>query len=130
MSAPVPKHVLPLVLLWTIVFALTLPMNPPSFIALLLGIKKAESIAKITREADPKNHLYVTYQYAVEGRTYNAKGYGPDGKEMRLGEQVRLFYFPAYPQAATIVTEEQQTEYLKDGLMAGFAMATFITLAV
>lgn len=126
----IPKHALPLILLWIIIFALTLPMNPPSFAALLLGIRKAESIATITRETDPKNHLYVTYQYVVDGRTYSAVGYAPDGSETRLGEQVRVYYFPPYPSVSTIATDKEQMGYLKGGVMAGLSLATFMTFAV
>jgi hypothetical protein len=126
----IPKYVPPLVLLWVIVFALTLPMNPPSFAALLLRIKKAESIAVITREADPKNHLYVTYEYVADGKKYSAVGYGPDGRKTRLGEEVRVCYFPAHPQAATIASDRQQMEYLKGGVLAGIFLATFMTFVV
>lgn len=105
-------------------------MNPPSFAALLISIRKSESIATITGEADPKNHNYLTYQYSVGGRTYTGVGYGSDGHELRLGEQMRVYYFPAYPQAATIATDKEQREYLRGGAMAGIAMATFVTIAV
>jgi hypothetical protein len=130
MQPCIPKHVPPLVLLWVIVFALTLPMNPPSFAALLLRIRKAESTATITREADPKNHLYVTYEYVVDGRTYSAVGYTPNRREMRLGEHVRVCYFPDRPQAATIATDREQTGYLKGGVVSGIFMATCMTFAV
>jgi hypothetical protein len=130
MAPRLPKHVPPLALLWIVVFFLTLPMNPPSFAALLLRIRKAESIATITRQADPKNHLYVTYQYVVDGRTYSEVGYAPDRRETSLGEQVRVCYFPAHPQAATIVSDKEQLGYLKGGLLSGIFMATFTTLAV
>jgi hypothetical protein len=104
-------------------------MNPPSFAALLLTVRKDESIATITREADPNNHLYVTYQYVAEGKTYSAEGYGPDRREMRLGEQVRVCYFPAHPQAATIASNREQMGYLKGGVLAGVLLATFMTSA-
>jgi hypothetical protein len=116
--------------LWVIVFALTLPMNPPSFAAMLLRIRKAESTATITREADPKNHLYVTYEYVVSGKTYSAVGYAPGRSETRLGDQVRVCYFPARPQTATIATDREQSGYLRSGVESGIFLATFMTLAV
>ena len=125
----VPNYVAALVLLWTVVFVAVLPMNPPSRAALLLKISKAESVATITREADPKNHRYVTYEYVVDGKTYSDVGYGPDGREMRLGDTVRVSYFPPYPKAATIATNKEQTGYLKGSVMAGFCMATFVIVA-
>jgi hypothetical protein len=121
------RSVASFVVLWIIVFAATLPMNPPSFAALLLRIRKAESTATITREADPNNHRYVTYQYVVSGRVFSAVGYGPDRKEMQLGKQVRVCFFPAHPQYATIATDREQTEYLRDGVMAGITLATLMT---
>jgi len=105
-------------------------MNPPSLAALLLKVTQAEAVATITREADPKNHRYVTYEYVVDGRTYSEVGYGPDRREMRLGDKVRVRYFPAYPKAATIATDKEQTGYLKDSVIAGISMATFVTIAV
>jgi len=101
-------------------------MNPPSLTAVLLRIRRSESTATITKEADPNNHRYVTYQYVVSGRSFSAAGYAPDRKEMQLGKQVRVCFFPAYPHYATIATDKEQTEYLKDGLMAGTTLATFI----
>jgi len=97
---------------------------------LVLRIRQAEAVATITRESDPKNHRYVTYEYVVDGRTYSDVGYGPDGREMRLGDKVRVRYFPAYPKAATIATDKEQTGYLKDSVIAGISMATFVTIAV
>jgi hypothetical protein len=97
-------------------------MNPPSLAVLLLRIRRAESTATITRESDPNNHHYVTYQYVVGGRVFRAVGYGPDRKEMRLGEEVRICFFPARPQYATIATDREQTEYLKSGVMAGITL--------
>jgi hypothetical protein len=105
-------------------------MNPPSFTALLITIRKAESVATITAESDPKNHNYLTYQYSVGGRTYTGVGYGPDGHEMALGDQMRVCFFPAHPQSATIATDKEQKEYVREGAMAGIAMATFLTIAV
>jgi hypothetical protein len=119
-------RILPLTLLWVIIFALTLLLNSPS--ALLTRIRKGESVATITREADPKNHQYLTYQYTVDGRTFSGAGYGPNHTEMGVGEQVRIVYFPARPQYATIATDQEQTKDLELGLMAGIVMATAGTL--
>ena len=130
MTLPAPKHLLALALLWMIVFALTLPMNPPSFTALLVKVKKGETLATITKEADPNNHRYLTFQYVVDGKTFSGVGYGPDGKEMALGEQVRVYYFPDHPQYATIASDKDQSGYLKDGVMSGISMATFLTFVV
>ena len=62
-------------------FGITRSMNPPSFAAWLLKIRTSESTATITREADPKNPLYVACQGAVAGRAYT--GYGPHRRAMR-----------------------------------------------
>ena len=124
------KQILALALLWIIIFAFTVPMNSSSFAALLLRFKKGESVATVTREADPKNHRYLTYQYVIEGKTFSGVGYGPNNKDMRVGEQVKVCYFPAHPQYATITTYTEQTEYLRDGVMSGLLMATFGTFIV
>lgn len=105
-------------------------MNPPSFAALLTSTRNGESVATITREADPNNHRYLTYQYVVDGRTFSGVGYGPNHAEMGVGEQVRVVYFPAHPQYATIATAEEQRKYLEEGMMAGILMATFATFIV
>jgi hypothetical protein len=130
MPSRILEQTFALALLWIIIFALTLPMNSPSFAALLVKFKKGESVATVTREADPKNHRYLTYQYVIDGKTFSGVGYGPNGKDMRVGEQVRVCYFPAHPQYATIATYTEQTEHLRDGVMSGLFMATLGTFIV
>jgi hypothetical protein len=130
MPSRIPKQALALALLWMIVFTLTLPMNPPSFAALLLRLRKGESVATITREANAKNHNYVTYQYVIDGKTFSGVGYGPNGNNLRVGEQVEICYFPAHPQYSSIATYTEQTRHLRDGVIAGIIMATFATFIV
>jgi hypothetical protein len=49
---------------------------------------------------------------------------------MRLGEKVRVSYFPAHPQTATMAADKEQGGYLKDAVAAGIFMASFVTFAV
>ena len=117
-------------LLWAMVFTATFAINSPSFVALLVRLRKDESLATITQGGDPQNHNYITYEYTVKGKTFSALGYGPNHKEMRVADQVRVQYFPAYPKFATISSDAEQNEELKDGVIESLFVATAMVFLV
>ena len=124
------KQVLAMALFWTIISVAAFSLDSEARVALLTRFQKSESFATITKEADPHNHNYISYEYTLSGKTFSRVGYGPDHKEMRVGDQVRLRYFPAYPELATIGSDADQSDALKDGVVRSVFVATITVLFV
>jgi hypothetical protein len=59
------------------VFLMASMFNSPSRASLLMWFSSGKVDGLITREADPSNHNYLSYEYRVHGKTYSGIGYGP-----------------------------------------------------
>lgn len=79
----------------------------------------------ITREADPNNHNYISYEYTGGGKTYSGIGYGPNQADMRRGKIATVHYFPAAPSESVLVGANEQRGYAAFGLLAGLLIGTF-----
>ena len=119
-----------LCILWVIIFAATLFMNPPSRTSVFIRFRNSQTDATITGDADFRNHGYVTYQYQVGRQTFTGAEAQPDGRRVYLGDHLPVFYFPNYPQFGTIASVEEQRKFIESAVGAGVILASFTTFLV
>lgn len=56
---------------------------------------------------EPQNHQNVHYSYVVGSKTFSGVGHGSEGgtppfEELKVGEQVRVFYDERYPEVSSL----------------------------
>ena len=119
-----------LVFTWVLVWGLAFAMNPPSFRAFLLKANRLDSAGKVTAAPDVVNHNNVTYSYSANGVHHTGIELAPEHRELRVGDEVRVEYFPRRPQIATIASRQEQNEALKGALVTGIILATIATAAL
>src|SRR5579864_5873034 len=81
-----------------LVFLMASMFNPPSRASLLMWFSSGKVDGSITRAADPSNHNYLSYEYAVRGKTYSGTGYGPIMQIYSGGNPQRCITFPPRPR--------------------------------
>lgn len=108
-----------------VVFPLAAMFNPPSRASILMLFRSGTADGVITHDADPSNHLYVSYQYTVNGKTYSGTGYGPNHADMKTGERTTVYYFPPTPSESVLVDAVEQRGYVRFGVVGGLLMGVF-----
>ncbi|HEY7099764.1 MAG TPA: DUF3592 domain-containing protein [Terriglobales bacterium] len=116
------------VVMFGLVFLMASMFNPPSRASLLMWFSSGKVDGSITREADPSNHNYLSYEYTVLGKTYSGTGYGPYHAGLQRGQSVAVYYFPPAPSESVLVGEEEQRGYAAWGLLSAAIMGAFVGL--
>jgi hypothetical protein len=114
------------VVMFGLVFLMASMFNPPSRASLLMWFSSGKVDGSITREADPSNHNYLSYEYTVLGKTYSGTGYGPYHAGLQRGQSVAVYYFPPAPSESVLVGEEEQRGYAAWGLLSAAIMGAFV----
>jgi hypothetical protein len=94
-----------------LVFTVVSLFNPLSRASILMWFSGATTQGVISREADPSDHMYLTYAYRVGGKTYSGTGYAPYRPEMRRGQPIEVFFFPPLPGESVIANKDEQFGY-------------------
>src|SRR5579859_1475050 len=105
-----------------LVFLMASMFNPPSRASLLMWFSSGKVDGSITREADPSNHNYLSYEYTVHGKTYSGTGYGPHHANLQRGQSAAVYYFPAAPSESVLVGTDEQRGYAAFGLFSAVIM--------
>ncbi len=108
-----------------LVFLMASMFNPPSRASLLMWFSSAKVDGSITRESDPNNHNYLSYEYAVRGKTYSGTGYGPHHADLQRGQSAAVYYFPAAPSESVLVGPDEQRGYAALGLLSAAILGVF-----
>jgi hypothetical protein len=103
-------------------FMLAATVLSASRASMLMWFTSSKVDGVITREADPKNHNYVSYEYNVNGKAYSDTGYGPHHQDMQKGQTVEVYFFTPLPSESVIVAKDEQGGYAPFGLLAGVLM--------
>jgi hypothetical protein len=109
-----------------LVFLMASMFNPPSRASLLMWFSSGRVDGSITRNADPSNHNYLSYEYTVRGKTYSGTGYGPYHADLQRGQSVAVYYFPPAPSESVMVGEDEQRRYAAWGVLSAAMMGIFV----
>ncbi len=94
--------------------------GPRAAILMLFASQKTDGV--ITREADPHNHMYLSYEYSVHGRSYSGRGYAPHHADLEKGQAVEVFFFPPLPSQSLILGRDEQLRLAVWGLVTAFLL--------
>jgi hypothetical protein len=126
----IERHHIPrFVCLFCIVFLMASMFNPPSRASLLMWFSSGKVDGLITREADPSNHNYLSYEYTVNGKTYSGIGYGPHHADLQRGQPAAVYYFRAAPSESVLVGADEQRGYAAFSLLSALMMGIFVGFA-
>jgi hypothetical protein len=106
-------------------FMLVATVLSASRASMLMWFTSSRADGVITREAESKNHNYVSYEYNVGGKTYSGTGYGPDHEDMQKGQTVEVYFFTPLPSESVIVGKDEQRGYVAFGMASGLLMGVF-----
>lgn len=122
-------HVTRFTALFGLVFLMASMFNPPSRASLLMWFSSGEANGSITREADPSNHNYLSYEYTVRGKTYSRQGYGPYHADLQRGQSVAVHYFAPAPSESVLVGEDEQRGYAVGAPLSAAILGMFVGFA-
>ena len=79
----------------------------------------------VTREADPNNHNYISYEYTVEEKKYSGISYGPNHADMRKGQAIIVYYPTKAPSESLLLGPDEQKNYVAISLLVGGLIGMF-----
>ena len=128
---PIERHrLIQFAFVFGFVFLIAIMVNPSSRASLLMWFSSGKVDGSITREADPSNHNYLSYEYTVRGKTYSGTGYGPHHADLKRGQSVAVHYFPAAPSESVLLGTDEQGGYAASGLLTAVIMGVWLDLSI
>ena len=110
-------------------FMLVATVLSASRASMLMWFTSGKADGVITREADPKDHNYVSYEY--KGWRENLFWHGLRAPSSRHAERTScrslfLYFFTPLPSESVIVGKDEQRGYGAFGIAGGLLMGAFV----